>query len=108
MLSTAFMTACRQEIASLTGVPHHNILISTTHTHSAPVTMDLLAFRGDSQVPPADHTYQQLIHTQVVEAALRARQSAQSAEVAFTQARVDGVGGNRLSPDGPRAILTPT
>ncbi len=102
MLSTAFMTACRQEIATRAGIPQHCILISTTHTHSAPVTMDLLAFRGDFQVPPADRAYQVYIRNQVVEAALQARQAAQPAEVAFSRARVDGVGGNRLAPDGPR------
>jgi len=102
MLSTAFMTACRLEIASRTGIPLHSILISTTHTHSAPVTMDLLAFRGDSLVPPADLSYQEYIHAQVIEAAIQSRRAAEPAEVAFTRAWVDGVGGNRLSPDGPR------
>ncbi len=102
MLSTAFMSACRQEIASQTGMPLESILVSTTHTHSAPVTMDLLAFRGDSQIPPADRSYQEFIHQQVVAAALQARLAAQPAEVAFTRAWVEGVGGNRLSPDGPR------
>jgi neutral ceramidase len=102
MLSTAFMTACRQAIAGLTGIPLNSILISTTHTHSAPVTMDLLAFRGDSQVPPADRSYQALIHARVIEAALEARQQAAPAEVAFTRAWIEGVGSNRLSPDGPR------
>jgi hypothetical protein len=102
MLSTAFMTTLRQEIASLTGIHFQNILVSTTHTHSAPVTMDLLAFRGDSHVPPADRSYQALIHARVVEAACQAQRAAVPAGVAFSRAWVEGVGGNRLSPDGPR------
>ncbi len=102
MLSTAFMTALRHEISGVTGIPVENILVSTTHTHSAPVTMDLLAFRGDSQVPPADPSDQELIHVRALAAACQAQRAAVPAEVAFSRAWVEGVGGNRLSPDGPR------
>jgi neutral ceramidase len=102
MLSHTVLNACRGDIRDRTGVPESHILISTTHTHSAPVTIDLLAFRGDPVVPPADAEYLEFVSRSIVDAAAEACANALPARAAVTSAHVDGVGGNRHDPDGPR------
>ncbi|NQT18529.1 MAG: neutral/alkaline non-lysosomal ceramidase N-terminal domain-containing protein [Planctomycetes bacterium] len=91
---------CRAEIGRATGLPTENIMISATHTHSAPVTADILAWHADPVVPPLDDDYMRLLHNDIVRAATSAHESAGPAVVAITSARAEGVGGNRLSPDG--------
>lgn len=102
MLSHHVLAACRAAIADQTGIPTEAILISTTHTHSAPVSIDLLAFRGDPVVPPADALYLASVSEAIVAAAVEAWNDAVPAEVAVTSACVEGVGGNRHDPHGPR------
>lgn len=93
---------CREAIRAKTGVPPEHILISTTHGHSAPVTVDYLATRNDPVLPPPDPDYLALYHGAIVEAALDAFEKAEPAEFAVTSGTVTGVGTNRLSPDAPR------
>jgi neutral ceramidase len=102
MLSHITVCACRDAISLQTGVPHGSILISTTHTHSAPVTVELLAFRGDALVPPVDPGYLAQVQDGIVAAAVGACQGAVPAQAAFTNAQVEGVGGNRHDPQGVR------
>ena len=100
MLSHEVVQGCRADIQKATGIPAGNILISASHTHSGPVTVDLLAFRHDSFVPPADPDYVNFVSRQILEAGESAWQSAVPARAAFTQAHAEGVGGNRHTPDG--------
>lgn len=102
MLSHHVLGACRQAIAAATDIPTEAILISTTHTHSAPVSIDLLAFRGDPVVPPADPDYLAFVSRAIVEVAVAAWADIVPAEVAVTTGYVEGVGGNRHDPHGPR------
>ena len=102
MFSHETVQRCRVDIQQATGIPAGNILISASHTHSGPVTVDLLAFRQDSIVPPTDPAYLVFVCEQIREAAVSACQSAVPVRAAFTQALVEGVGGNRHSQDGPR------
>ncbi len=101
-VSSALVDACRCRIQERTGVPHEHILISATHTHSAPVTCDILAMRGDPVVPEPDPVYMEYLAAGMVTAACQAVESLVPAELAVTTATVDGVGGNRLSPDAAR------
>src|SRR6266511_2748106 len=59
----------RKEIEKLTGVPERNILISATHTHSGPKTLDPIATEADSAVPKADRAYVQFMEEKIVESA---------------------------------------
>ena len=102
MLPHEFLNACRDEISQRHNIPRKNILISCTHTHSAPVTMDLLAFSGDHTVPPVDKCYLDLVGDAILSAASEAFHRAVPALAAITIAQVNGVGGNRHELDGPR------
>src|SRR5207248_40930 len=53
-VSKALVARCRKRIAEKTGVPAGNILISATHTHSGPKTLDPIATSGDEAVPRTD------------------------------------------------------
>ena len=101
MLSHETVERCRADINNSTGIPTGNILISASHTHSGPVTVDLLAFRHDSTVPPTDPAYMNFVCEQIRNSAESASRSAIPARVAFTHALAVGVGGNRHTPDGP-------
>ncbi len=93
---------CRQRICRSTGIPTTNIMISATHTHSAPVTCSVLAWQGDPVVPKPDPEYLRRVSDGIVGAAVEAVKNAEPAELASRFAPVDGVGCNRLNPDGPR------
>jgi neutral ceramidase len=101
MLSHDTVRRCRAAIRRATNVPPGNILISATHTHSAPVTVELLAFRGDPVVPPVDSSYLDLVCQAIIDAASEAYLQAEPAQAAVTTATAVGVGGNRHSADGP-------
>ena len=94
--------ACRKAIHAKTGVPPERVLISCTHGHSAPVSVEYLTSRADPTVPPPDPEYVAQYHHAIVEAAVDAFTKAEPAELAVTSAQVSGVGTNRLSPDAPR------
>ena len=91
---------CRTAIARACGMPASNILIGATHTHSGPVTATMLAWKDDPVVPAPDAEYMEIFHAGIVQAATAARQAARPAQLAVTTARVEGVGCNRLAPDG--------
>lgn len=90
----------RQNVAKATGVDEACVLISCTHTHSGPVTMDYLPFRGDIAMPAPDPSYLGYVEKRIIESAIEAKKNAQPAELAWTCADARGVGGNRHSPDG--------
>lgn len=90
----------RRRIAEATGLPEAHILISCTHTHSGPLTMDNIAWRDDPCVPPVDPAYVAFLTDGLVAAAVEAAQTPHEVELAWTSADARGVGSNRLSPDG--------
>jgi hypothetical protein len=96
------VAACRERIQTATGVPPHHVLISATHTHSGPVTVDRLLSRGDPVVDATDPEYMAQLTQGIADAACQAFETLESAELAVTAATVDGVGCNRLSPDHAR------
>ena len=91
----------RLEVTAATGVPEDHILISATHTHSAPVTAEVLAFRDDPVVPPIDTEYLARVCQGIRDAAAEAQANARPARIAITTAEARGVGGNRHAKDGP-------
>ena len=92
---------CRTAIARACGMPASNILIGATHTHSGPVTATMLAWRDDPVVPAPDAEYMEIFHAGIVQAAKAACQAARPAQLALTTSQTEGVGCNRLAPDGP-------
>jgi len=95
-------SACRQAIAEATGLDPAHVLISATHTHSGPVTASVLSWREDPVVPPADPEYMEQFRLGIIAAGVAAVRAARPAELAITTAFSEGVGGNRLTPEGPR------
>jgi neutral ceramidase len=101
-VGAALVDDCRRRIAARTGIPGSHVLISATHTHSAPVTCMILAMIGDPVVPDADPAYVARLADGIVRAACDAAAALAPAELTVTTARVDGVGCNRHAPDAPR------
>lgn len=95
------VAAARREISERTSVPEDVILISATHTHSGPVTADLVSNAADPVVPSYDPAYLAHCVEQIAVAAERAVQEAQPAEIGLAVAQVEGVGTNRHDPIGP-------
>ncbi|MBI3852095.1 MAG: neutral/alkaline non-lysosomal ceramidase N-terminal domain-containing protein [Verrucomicrobia bacterium] len=101
MLNSDVARRIRRSVAEAVGIPESGVLISCTHTHSAPVTLRYLPFSGDIAMPAPDPSYLAFVEERIVESAVAAKEQAQPAELAWTKADARGVGGNRHSPDGP-------
>ena len=91
----------RARIEAATGLPGTHVLVSATHTHSGPVTVDYLSNAADPVVPKADPAYLQQLEDGLVEAAVAAWRSARPAEAGLAVADGSGIGTNRRAPDGP-------
>ena len=100
LLSHETVGTCRAAISSATHMPPESILISTTHTHSAPATISLLGFRDDPVVPPVDPGYLDIVCRGIIDAGIEAVASAVPAQAALTSADARGVGGSRHALDG--------
>jgi len=92
---------CRDAIHQAIGVPTANILISATHTHSGPLTAEVLAWKDDAVVPPRDSDYMEQFHKGIIESGIASHSAAEPARLAVTSAMAEGVGCNRLDPAGP-------
>jgi hypothetical protein len=90
----------RRQVAAAVAVPEAHIFISCTHTHSGPVTSQMVGWRNDPAVPAPDPAYLDWVANRVVEAAKAAAAKTAPAELAWTSADARGVGGNRLAADG--------
>jgi hypothetical protein len=92
----------RRKIAEKTDVKAENIMISCTHTHSGPVTMNMLSFRNDPVVPEIDTVYMEKLKQDIIDSGIKAANKAKSAEIAVSSADITGAGRNRHDPEGPR------
>jgi hypothetical protein len=101
MLNCNVVRQIRRSVANALGMAESGVLISCTHTHSAPVTLHYLPFSDDTTFGEPDPAYLTFVEKQVVEAAVAAKNKSQPAELAWTSADARGVGGNRHFPDGP-------
>ena len=91
----------RARIERETNVPAGNIMITATHTHSAPHTVDHISNQSDPMVPKADKKYVQFMEDSIVQAAVNAFNAAVPAKVGLAIADDTGVGTNRRDPEGP-------
>lgn len=100
-IGTGHAREIRKRIAARVPVPAQNILISATHTHSGPATIDYLSNGHDRVVPKADSAYLHLVADRIVDAAVRAFAAVEPARVGLGVANGKGVGTNRRDPLGP-------
>ena len=91
----------RKRIAETTSVPEAHIILSATHTHSGPITVNLINNEADAVGPKADPNYLALLEDGMVEAATKAYNAAEPAELGLAVADGTGVGTNRRDPAGP-------
>jgi neutral ceramidase len=91
----------RERIADVTGVPADAIMVTGTHTHSGPMTLDYISNEADEVVPKTDQAYVRFMEARIVSAGIRAFEAAQPAEAGLVSVQVAGIGTNRRDPDGP-------
>ena len=99
-VATESVARCLARLHAHTGIDQARVMISATHTHSGPVTAAQLAFRADPVVPPVDPAYLAFFEAQIVAAGVAAWKNRVPAEAAARAVRIEGVGGNRLDPNG--------
>jgi hypothetical protein len=97
----------RQRITAQTGVAAANIMITATHTHSGPITLDYISNEADQVVPKTDQKYVVFMEDRIVEAAIAAYKNVQPARVGLACADSTGVGTNRRDPKGPADMQVP-
>ena len=88
----------RERIADKVDIEPESIMISSSHTHSGPVTVDLIISGSDPIVPSVDIEYMEQVKDKIVKIAIEAVNNTIDAEVAITSAEIDGVGCNRHDP----------
>ena len=71
-LSKESVANIREGISAKTGIPSSNIFVATTHTHSGPLTLDIVMSRRDKVVPPVDKAYVKYVEENTVKAGCRA------------------------------------
>ena len=106
-LTKGQVAEARRGIEEATGVPAAQIMISATHTHSGPITADLLSNSHDSVVPEPDPVYLGTLIQGIIQAAEEAYRSRQPAEIGLAVATASGIGTNRHDPQGPSQPESP-
>jgi hypothetical protein len=91
----------RERISRSCDIPPGHILISATHTHSGPLTLDYLSNEADLTVPKTDPEYVRFLEDAIVTVATAGVRRAQLAEVGLIVADGGGIGTNRRHPLGP-------
>ena len=107
-LNKAQVAAIRSGISTETGVPAGDIMVSVTHTHSAPTPFDVVISRNDKVVPHYDEEYMKFVVAQSIKAGIKAFGNAREAEIGFVMGDATGLGTNRHDPAGPRDMEVPT
>jgi hypothetical protein len=91
----------REQITQKTGIPGANIMITATHTHSGPSTVNYASNTSDAVVPRADQSYIDLLVSRMTEAGVEAKKRSEPAIIGLTHAESTGIGTNRRDPEGP-------
>ena len=106
-LSRLDVAEIREKISLHSDIKSQNIMVTCTHTHSAPITVDRVARKNDDVVPLPDHKYMTWCKEQIIKGALQAYVSAEPVTLGFAVADSTGVGTNRRDPTGPRNPTVP-
>jgi neutral ceramidase len=91
----------RGRIEEATGMPGANILLSATHTHSAPITAHCLISEADPIVPRMDEANLRHFEERIISAGIEAHRNRRPARAGLAVADGTGVGTNRHDPSGP-------
>jgi hypothetical protein len=91
----------RARIERETGIPAGNVMVTATHTHSGPMTVDILNNEADRSVPKTDPRYVEHLENGIVRAAIEAFRNQKPAEIGMAVADGSCVGSNRHDPAGP-------
>ncbi len=91
----------RRKIEATTGIAAAHVMISSSHTHSGPVTSNVLSVENDPHVPPPDEAWLDTVEQAIVDAARAAVESAEPATLGFAIADGSALGTNRRDPNGP-------
>jgi neutral ceramidase len=100
-VSRATTRRVRNRIEKKINISAANMMITATHTHSGPLTVETISNEGDAAIPKTDPRYVERLEDGIVEAAVQAFQSARPAEIGFATADGSCVGTNRHDPKGP-------
>lgn len=100
-ISKEIAARTRARIAELTSLPFDHIMVTATHTHSAPLVDERISFLAMGDEVKADPDYVRQLEAGIVAAAQRAYRSAQPARIGLAVADGTGVGTNRHDPSGP-------
>jgi len=107
-ISKASTEHIREQVSQKTGIPKHCIMISATHTHSGPITVDSVHNVNDHVVPKSDPGYVRYMENRIIEAGCNAFHNAVSAKAGFLIADGSGIGTNRHDPDGSADLNIPS
>jgi neutral ceramidase len=80
-IGKAMAAQIRQKICQKTTLRPEAIMITATHTHSGPITVDYLSNESDPVVPKADTNYLAFLQERIIEAAVAAYKNAAPAQV---------------------------
>lgn len=100
-VSKTIVRNARKRIEKTTDVPVANIMITATHTHSGPHTIDYISNDADPAVPKVDENYVSFMEDSIVNAAQEAFSQAKPAKIGLAIADDTGIGTNRRYPSGP-------
>lgn len=100
MIEPAFARQLRRTAAEAAGCSEACAMISCTHTHSGPVSSELIGWAAAPAQARPDPAYLDYVKAQVRQAVSSAAAGAVPAEFAWTSASAAGVGGNRLTDNG--------
>ncbi|MBN1352766.1 neutral/alkaline non-lysosomal ceramidase N-terminal domain-containing protein [candidate division KSB1 bacterium] len=100
-VSKGLSHSVRRQISERIGIPPENIMISASHTHSGPITVDYISNESDAVVPATDQAYLRYLEQRLIEAGVKAFEAARPARVGFAVADSTGIGTNRHDPSGP-------
>lgn len=103
----AVTAAVRERLSKSIGIAPERILLSSTHTHSGPMTVSYASNQNDPVVPPLDPEYMEHFEDQMVLAGLQAHQNAREARIGFSRVEVTETGSNRHDPSAPRDAAVP-
>ncbi len=100
-LRNDIVTRIRLRISEAVPIPKGNIMITSTHTHSGPITVNHLSTETDTVLPKVDPNYIQFLEDGIVTAGIHAYQHAVPAQLGLAVADSTGIGTNRRDPAGP-------
>ena len=99
-ISKASSLRVRKKIMDSTGIPFENIMISATHTHSGPITVNCISNAHDAAVPEVDKNYIRFFEERLVSVAIDAYKNKSGAVAGLSVADSSGIGTNRHDPAG--------